>query len=174
MNQGSRKKPEDSDRLTHLDEEGRAQMVDVGEKAVTRRRAVASGRIQMQRATLDAIQGGGIPKGDVLAVARIAGIQAAKETSRWIPLCHSLPLDSVTVSFQESASGDSDTFLDVFVESRVTSRTGVEMEALTGASAALLTIYDMCKAIDRGMQIGPIQLEEKEGGRSGHWIRKSE
>ncbi|MCI0651684.1 MAG: cyclic pyranopterin monophosphate synthase MoaC [Planctomycetes bacterium] len=145
-------------------------MVDVGAKAVTRRRALASGRIRMLPATLDAIRGGAIGKGDVLAVARIAAIQAGKDTARLIPLCHSLPLDVLEVdfAFHEPES------LEVRVEARTSARTGVEMEALTTVAAALLTIYDMCKAIDRGMEIGPIALLEKEGGRSGRWVRGKE
>ena len=155
-------------RLTHLDQEGRARRVDVGDKKVTRREAVASGRIIMAPETLAAIRDGAVPKGDVLAVARVAGIQAAKETSRWIPLCHPLPLDSVEVSF-EIVKPDA---IAVSVVARATARTGVEMEALTAATAAVLTIYDMCKALDRGMVLGPIQLEEKSGGRSGPWRRE--
>ena len=162
-NDGSQKNPS----LTHLDEKGRAQMVDVGDKSVTQRRAVASGRIRMSREACAAIRDGSVPKGDVLAVARIAAIQAAKETSRMIPLCHPLPLDKVTADF-EFAGDDA---VEVRAEVRVTARTGVEMEALSAASAGLLTIYDMCKAIDRGMVIETVQLVEKEGGRSGHWTR---
>ncbi|MEM7163904.1 MAG: cyclic pyranopterin monophosphate synthase MoaC [Planctomycetota bacterium] len=154
--------------LTHLDDQGRARMVDVGAKDVTQRRAVASGRIQMSSDALHAIRDGSVPKGDVLAVARVAGIQAAKETSRWIPLCHPLPLDKVSIECEFIG----DNAVEVRAEVRVTAKTGVEMEALTAATASLLTIYDMCKAIDRGMTIETVQLIEKEGGRSGHWIRK--
>lgn len=154
-------------KLTHLDADGNAHMVDVGKKAVTARRAVATGRIQMESSTLLAIRDGEVPKGDVIAVARIAAIQAAKETSRMIPLCHPLPLDGVDVSLDVSGEGE----VRVRAEVRVTARTGVEMEALTATSTALLTIYDMCKALDRGMVIGEIRLEEKEGGRSGRWTR---
>ncbi len=142
-------------------------MVDVGGKKVTSRRAVATGRILMRPETLAAIQGGRAPKGDVLAVARVAGIQAAKDTARWIPLCHPLPLDSVEVKF-DLGQGDS---IRVTAETRTQARTGVEMEALTAVTAALLTLYDMVKAVDRGMVITEIQLEEKEGGRSGRWVR---
>ncbi|MCA8959598.1 MAG: cyclic pyranopterin monophosphate synthase MoaC [Planctomycetes bacterium] len=160
----------DASDLTHLDEQGRARMVDVGEKAVTRRRAVASGRLRLRPATLARIREGAAEKGDVLAVARIAGIQAAKETARWIPLCHPLPLDSVEIHFDEI----DDTTLSVRAEARTSGRTGVEMEALTAVSAALLTVYDMVKAIDRGMVIERVQLEEKEGGRSGRWLREND
>lgn len=160
----------DEPALTHLDDEGRARMVDVGGKQVTQRRALAAGRITMSPVALQAIRDGKVPKGDVLAVARIAGIQAAKETSRWIPLCHPLPLDKVVIE----CDFVNDTTVEVRAEVRVTARTGVEMEALTATSAALLTIYDMCKAIDRGMVIGAVQLMEKEGGRSGHWVRDAD
>lgn len=155
--------------FTHLDEQGQARMVDVGEKGVTRRRAVASGRITMEPAVLEAIRSGQVAKGDVLAVARIAGIQAAKETARWIPLCHPLGLDSVDVAFEF----DGDRTIICRCEARTSARTGVEMEALTATSAALLTIYDMCKAADRAMVIGSILLEEKEGGKSGPYRRDS-
>lgn len=156
--------------FSHLDEKGRARMVDIGDKDVTRRRAVASGRITMRPETLAAIKGGTTPKGDVLVVARIAAIQAGKETSRWIPLCHPLPVDSIGVDFDLSGE---DT-IRVTVEARTSGRTGVEMEALTATAAALLTIYDMCKAVDRAMTIGAIRLEEKEGGRSGRWVRQDD
>ena len=145
-------------------------MVDIGDKAVTRRRAVASGRVTMRPETLAAIKGGTTPKGDVLSVARIAGIQAGKETSRWIPLCHPLPIDSIDVEFDLSGKDA----IQVTVEARTSGRTGVEMEALTATAAALLTIYDMCKAVDRAMTIGAIRLEEKEGGRSGRWVRQDD
>lgn len=158
--------------LTHLDSAGRARMVDVGEKAETRRRARASGRISMKSDVLQAIHAGRIQKGEVLAVARVAGIQAAKETARWIPLCHPLGLDSVEIVF---SSPDSDRdgigVLRCEAVARTSGKTGVEMEALTAVSAALLTVYDMCKAADRAMTISTIQLEEKEGGRSGHYVR---
>ncbi|MEE8141747.1 MAG: cyclic pyranopterin monophosphate synthase MoaC [Planctomycetota bacterium] len=160
----SRKKPA---HLTHLDGEGNARMVDVGDKKVTAREATASGRLTMEPETMAAIRSGETPKGDVLAVARIAAIQAAKETSRWIPLCHPLPLDAVEVCFDFL----DDSTVAVTTVVRTTARTGVEMEALTAAAAALLTVYDMCKALDRSMVLGPIQLEEKRGGQSGHWRR---
>lgn len=156
-----------SDRLTHLDDDGNARMVDVGDKAVTARRAVATGSISMEPRTLAAIRDGDVPKGDVLAVARIAAIQAVKNTAHWIPLCHPLPIDGVKVDLDVSGEDK----VTVTAEVRVTARTGVEMEALTAVSAGLLTIYDMCKALDRGMVLGSIQLEQKEGGRSGSWQR---
>ncbi len=141
-------------------------MVDVGGKESTRREAVASGRIRMAPATAAAIGGGEIGKGDVLAVARLAAIQAAKETSRTIPLCHTIPLEAVEVDL--TVGEDTVT---VRATARTTAKTGVEMEALVAVSAALLTIYDMAKSIDRGMEIGPIRLEEKRGGQSGEWRR---
>ena len=150
--------------LTHLDSQGRARMVDVGGKPETQRLAVALGRIRMNAATLTALRDGKTPKGDVLAVARIAGIMAAKRTGELIPLCHPLALDAVSVEFA---------FVEDGVEARATAsltgRTGVEMEALTAVSVALLTIYDMAKAIDKGMVLGEIRLIEKRGGKSGDW-----
>jgi cyclic pyranopterin monophosphate synthase len=154
--------------LTHFDEEGASRMVDVGEKLVTSRMAKASGRVVMQPATLARIQQRGIEKGDVLEVARLAGIMAAKRTGELIPLCHPLPLDAVTVAF--SFPDDRTVMIEATV--RVTAKTGVEMEALTAVSVAALTIYDMCKAIDRGMIVEQIRLEEKAGGRSGHFVRE--
>lgn len=150
--------------LTHLDEHGKARMVDVGGKAETQRVAVASGRISMNRAALAAIRDGAVPKGDVLAAARIAGIMAAKKTAELIPLCHPLALTSVTVDFAIE-----DGAVVVTSSAALTGRTGVEMEALTATSVALLTIYDMAKAIDKGMVIGDLRLIEKRGGKSGHW-----
>jgi cyclic pyranopterin monophosphate synthase len=155
--------------LTHFDESGASRMVDVGEKAVTPRYARASGRVQMQRETLTRIRDKGFAKGDVLEVARLAGIMAAKRTADWIPLCHPLPLESVSVAFDFP----DERTVAIAAEVRVTAKTGVEMEALVAVSAAALTIYDMCKAIDRGMVIGPVQLEEKSGGQSGHFVRES-
>jgi len=155
-------------RLTHLNEAGEANMVDVSGKAETRRIAVATGRVRMAPTTLREIIDGGVPKGDVLAVARVAGIQGAKRCSELIPLCHPLPLDKVTVSF--SALDDAN--LGIRAECRVSGRTGVEMEALTAVSVAALTIYDMCKALDKAMVIEGIQLERKEGGKSGTWTRE--
>lgn len=156
--------------LTHLDERGRARMVDVSEKGVTVRRAVASGRVRMQPATLAAIREGRTAKGDVLAVARVAGISAAKETSRLVPLCHNIPLDRVTVDL-ELVEEDGAAFVVVRAETVATGRTGVEMEALTAVTVAGLAIYDMCKALERDMVIEAVRLESKEGGRSGSWNR---
>ncbi|MGE0846329.1 MAG: cyclic pyranopterin monophosphate synthase MoaC [Flavobacteriaceae bacterium] len=152
--------------LTHLDESGAARMVDVGEKADTAREATASGQVRMRRETLDMILEGDAPKGDVLGVARIAGIQAAKRTSELIPLCHPLAITKVTVDIvpDEALPG-----LSVTAAVRVTGKTGVEMEALTAVSVACLTVYDMAKAVDRGMEIGPVRLVEKSGGKSGTW-----
>ncbi len=160
--------PENSDRLTHLDDAGRAHIVDVTEKAVTAREATATSCVRMQSATLDAIIGGETPKGDVLAVARIAGIQAAKKCSELIPLCHPLPLSSVKIDLvpDEGLPG-----VRIEATCKVTGQTGVEMEALTAVSVAALTLYDMCKAIDRGMSIEQTQLAHKAGGASGEWQR---
>jgi cyclic pyranopterin phosphate synthase len=150
--------------LTHLDESGNARMVDIGGKAETQRVAIAGGRIRMSGPALAAIRDGNVPKGDVLAAARIAGIMAAKKTSELIPLCHPLALDAVTVDF--SVEEDA---LAVRATASLTGRTGVEMEAMTAASIALLTIYDMAKAIDKGMVIDAVRLIEKRGGKSGDW-----
>lgn len=154
--------------LTHFDEEGRARMVDVGEKDETHRVAIARGRIRMQPETLPLIIEGRAKKGDVLGVARIAAIMAAKKTSEIIPLCHPLMLTSIEVEFQPDEAASL-----IEIEARVETRgkTGVEMEALTAVSAAALTIYDMVKAVDRGMIIDEIRLEQKSGGRSGEWRR---
>ena len=154
--------------LTHFDEEGRARMVDVGEKDETHRIAIARGRIRMQPETLRLIVEGRAKKGDVLGVARIAAIMAAKKTSEIIPLCHPLMLTSIEVDFQPNEA-DSVVEIEARVETR--GQTGVEMEALTAVSAAALTIYDMVKAVDRGMIIDEIRLEQKSGGRSGEWRR---
>ena len=159
-----------SDELSHVNEEGEASMVDVGDKTITDRRAVAEGKIHMKPSTLDLIVAGDVEKGDVLTVARLAAIQGAKETSRLIPLCHPLPLDHVDVELDYGRSEDQ-AWITVRVQTRVQAKTGVEMEALVAVSNGLLTIYDMCKAVERGMEIGQIQLLEKSGGRSGHWIR---
>jgi len=154
--------------LTHFDTRGQAQMVDVGGKPSTHRVAVAEGHIRMQPETLALILGGGHKKGDVLGVARIAGIMAAKRTAELIPLCHPLPLTRVTVEFAPDRPGSL-----IHCEARAETRgqTGVEMEALCATQLALLTIYDMCKAVDRGMSIEQVRLKEKSGGRSGHWLR---
>lgn len=150
--------------LTHLDEHGKARMVDVGGKAETARVAVAAGRIRMSVDALAAIRDGAVPKGDVLAAARIAGIMAAKKTAELIPLCHPLALDAVTVDFALVADG-----VEATATASLTGRTGVEMEAMTAVSVALLTIYDMAKAVDKGMVIDGVRLIEKRGGKSGHW-----
>lgn len=152
--------------FTHFDEAGQAHMVDVGEKVETKRMARAAGRIRMQPETLAMIRAGGAKKGDVLGVARIAAIQAAKRTPDWIPLCHPIALTRVAVDFQVL---DAESAIDCIVTTETVGRTGVEMEALTAVAAALLTIYDMCKAVDRGMRMEAIRLLEKSGGRSGHW-----
>ncbi len=151
-------------KLTHLDDQGKARMVDVGGKAETRRVAVAEGRIAMSPAALAAIRHGAVPKGDVLAAARIAAIMAAKKTAELIPLCHPLALDAVTVDFVLE-----DNAVRVTASASLSGRTGVEMEALTATSVALLTIYDMAKAVDKGMVIGDLRLIEKRGGKSGDW-----
>lgn len=157
--------------LTHLDARGRARMVDVGEKAITHRRAVARAEVQMAPDTLARITDRRIAKGDVLATARIAGIQAAKRTDEWIPLAHPLPIDAVEVLLAPDAAASR-----MRIEARVDThwRTGVEMEALVAVSAAALTIYDMCKAIDRGMSVQNIRLVAKRGGRSGDYERPGE
>lgn len=154
--------------LTHLTERGAARMVDVSRKKVTRRRAAATAEVRMSSSVLSMIAAGRVPKGDVLAAARIAGIQAAKQTSALIPLCHPLPIDAVSIELTPAPPDR----MTIRCEVAVRARTGVEMEALTGASVAALTVYDMCKSADRGMVIGPIQLESKSGGRSGVWKRK--
>ena len=155
-----------SDRLTHLDEQGRARMVDVGAKAISERVCVARAEVRMAPATLERIAAGAVPKGDVLAVARLAGIQAAKRTSDWIPLAHPIALDAIEIELRLDRAASC---VRVQAVARAQARTGVEMEALTSVSAALLTIYDMCKAVDRGMVIEQIRLLEKQGGKSGHW-----
>ena len=153
--------------LTHFDSSGQAHMVDVGDKAVTRRVAVATGNIHMLPATLNLIQQGNAKKGDVLGIARIAAIQASKKTADLIPLCHPISLTKITVTFEINASQNS---VKCKVSCETTGQTGVEMEALTAVSVGLLTIYDMCKAVDRGMTISEIKLLEKHGGKSGDWV----
>ncbi|PKP65951.1 MAG: cyclic pyranopterin monophosphate synthase MoaC [Alphaproteobacteria bacterium HGW-Alphaproteobacteria-7] len=150
--------------LTHLDDSGAARMVDVGGKAETRRRAVASGRIAMSADALAAIRAGNAPKGDVLSAARIAGIMAAKRTGDLIPLCHPLGLEAVTVDFHYETDA-----IRATATAALTGRTGVEMEAMVAVSVALLTIYDMAKAIDKAMMIGEVRVIEKTGGKSGDW-----
>jgi cyclic pyranopterin phosphate synthase len=159
------------DRLTHLDERGRARMVDVGEKQITERVCVARGEVRMAGETLRRIADGEVPKGDVLATARLAGIQACKRTDEWIPLAHPLPVDSVDVELRPDLAAER-----VQIEARVRAhaRTGVEMEALVAVAAAGLTIYDMCKAVDRGMTVEAIRLVSKTGGKSGRWRRPGE
>ncbi|HEV3137823.1 MAG TPA: cyclic pyranopterin monophosphate synthase MoaC [Pirellulales bacterium] len=155
--------------LTHFDEHGASRMVDVGDKEVTVRLARASGRVHMNRSTLALVRDRKLSKGDVLEVARLAGIMAAKRTGDLIPLCHPLPLDGVHIEF----SFPDHERIEIHATARATARTGVEMEAFTAVSVAALTIYDMCKAVDRGMVIEQIQLEEKYGGLSGHFKRSS-
>jgi len=152
--------------FTHFDERGRAVMVDVADKDDTRRIAVASGRISMLPDTLARILGGQAAKGDVLGIARIAAIQATKRTAELIPLCHPIALTKVSVDFFHDQEKS---WIACTVTAETVGKTGVEMEALTGVSVALLTIYDMCKAVDRGMVMDDIHLLEKQGGRSGHW-----
>jgi cyclic pyranopterin phosphate synthase len=155
--------------LTHFDEQGRARMVDVGGKDESERRAVAEGRIVMQRQTLDRIRSGGHKKGDVLGVARIAGIMAAKKTGELVPLCHPLALTAVSVDFEAE---DEPAAIRCTATVATRDRTGVEMEALTAVQIALLTVYDMCKSVDRGMTLEGIRLIEKSGGKSGDWKRE--
>ena len=155
-----------SDHLTHLDEAGRARMVDVGAKDVTERVATARGRVTMQPETLRLITAGNMPKGDVLAVAQIAGVMAAKRTSDLIPLCHPLLLNQVVVTCAPNAA---ESCIDIEATVRVSGKTGVEMEALTAVSVAGLTLYDMAKAVDRGMRLTDVELVYKSGGRSGEW-----
>jgi len=152
--------------FTHFDERGNARMVDVSAKAETARSATARGRIVMQPATLALIREGGVKKGDVLQVARLAGIMAAKRTADLIPLCHPLALSSVEV---ELTLDDAAASVEIEATVKLTGRTGVEMEALTAVSVAGLTVYDMCKAVDRGMRLEDVRLVEKSGGRSGHY-----
>jgi cyclic pyranopterin phosphate synthase len=154
--------------LTHLDSSGRARMVDVGDKPATERRAVARAVVRVSSQTARAVLAGDAPKGDVLGVARIAGIQAAKRTSELIPLCHPLPLSFVGVEGQVDADAGT---ITLTAEARTTGPTGVEMEAMTAASVAALTVYDMVKGIERGAEIAEVVLLEKSGGRSGHWTR---
>ncbi|MBM2802361.1 MAG: moaC [Deltaproteobacteria bacterium] len=155
--------------LSHLDEQGRARMVDVSEKAITSRIAVACGTIRMQAKTLALILDAKIEKGDVFSVARVAGIMAAKKTSELIPMCHPLNITSVKI---ELTPKQKPARVDIEASVRVSGKTGVEMEAMTAVAVAGLTIYDMCKAVDRGMTIGEIRLVEKSGGKSGSFIRK--
>lgn len=155
------------DKLTHFDNNGQAHMVDVGDKASTRRIAIARGNISMLPSTLALIQAGNAKKGDVLGIARIAAIQASKKTADLIPLCHPISLSKVSVSFAINETNNS---ISCDVTAETTGQTGVEMEALTAVSVGLLTIYDMCKAVDRGMTVSGVKLQEKHGGKSGDWI----
>jgi len=154
--------------LTHFDKSGRGRMVDVSDKEITTRIAIASGEIHMLENTLQHIQQGKLKKGDVLAIADVAAIMGAKKTPDLIPMCHPLMLSGIDVSFSELSEACG---LKVQVSVKCKGKTGVEMEALTAVSAALLTIYDMCKAVDKGMRLTNIQLEEKKGGKSGDWNR---
>jgi len=156
------------ERLSHLDDRGRARMVDVGEKPVSDRVARAEARVKMAASTLSLVVDGEVPKGDVIGVARLAGVMAGKKTSELIPLCHPLPLDAVVVDVEPDRELPG---LRIVAEARVAGRTGVEMEALTAVAVAALAVYDMCKAVDRGMEITTVRLLEKLGGRSGHWRR---
>jgi cyclic pyranopterin monophosphate synthase len=153
-------------KLTHFDESGQAHMVNVGDKASTHRVAIATGKITMLPETFKMVGEGTHKKGDVLGIARIAGIQASKKTSDLIPLCHPLALTHVSIEFQTHAASNS---ITCQVRAETTGPTGVEMEALTAVQVALLTIYDMCKAVDRGMVMGDVKLLEKSGGKSGEW-----
>lgn len=155
-------------KLSHLDETGRARMVDVGDKADTKRAAIAQGRIQMRPATLRKILSGRLIKGDALTVAKIAGIQGAKRTSELLPLCHPIPITNVEIEFAHDANAAS---ITVTATVRSTGKTGVEMEALTACAVTLLTLYDMAKAAERGMELDAIKLIEKRGGKSGVWKR---
>ncbi|MCL4242625.1 MAG: cyclic pyranopterin monophosphate synthase MoaC [Dehalococcoidia bacterium] len=152
--------------LSHVDERGAARMVDVSEKAETARTAIAEAIVRMQPATLALIQAGGIAKGDVFATARIAGIMAAKKTHELIPLCHPLAITGVTVDL----APEGDATLTIRATVKTTGKTGVEMEALTAASVAALTVYDMCKAVEKGIRIESVRLLEKHGGKSGDWL----
>ena len=154
--------------FTHVDAAGNARMVDVGEKAVTHRTAVAVGRVTMSPECFAAVAEGRAKKGDVLGVAQVAGIMATKRTSELIPLCHPLPLTKVSVDFKLLPERQA---VEALCTVKTAGVTGVEMEALTGVSTALLTIYDMCKAVDKGMELGEIHLVEKTGGKSGHYVR---
>ena len=157
--------------LTHLDERGQARMVDVGEKQVTERVCVARGEVRMAAETLQRIADGEIPKGDVLATARLAGIQACKRTDEWIPLAHPVPVDSVDLELRPDLPAER---VRIEAKVRAHARTGVEMEALVAVAAAGLTIYDMCKAVDRAMTVEAIRLVSKSGGKSGPWRRPGE
>ncbi|MCX7569176.1 cyclic pyranopterin monophosphate synthase MoaC [Tumebacillus sp. DT12] len=161
-----------TEKLTHFNEQGRAHMVDVTQKQATRREATAYAQIVMRAETMALIREGKMKKGDVLAVAQVAGIMAAKKTPEIIPMCHPLPLTKVDVRFEEGAVTGEEALLDLYATVATTYQTGVEMEALTAVTAAALTIYDMCKAADKGMTIREVRLEEKTGGKSGDFRRE--
>lgn len=158
---------EDNQQFTHLNEQGRARMVDVSDKQETSRTAVAHTTLTMQPSTLDSIKRGQVSKGDVLGVAQVAGVMAAKQTSNWIPMCHPIAISGVDIRFSDNESDE------LYIEATVktTGKTGVEMEALTAASCAALTVYDMCKALEKGIVIGPTYLLSKSGGKSGDYRR---
>ncbi len=156
-----------SQELSHIDEAGRARMVDVSAKDDTQREAIARGSIRMQPQTLATIQSGGVPKGDVIGTARLAGVMAAKRTHELIPLCHPLLLTDIDV---EIVPNEAESALDITATVRTTGKTGVEMEAMTAVSVAALTVYDMCKAVDRGMRVESVRLAEKRGGKSGEIV----
>ena len=161
--------------LTHINEQGRAKMVDVSQKADTQRIGVAAGRIRMQKETFRMITDGEIKKGDVLAVAQVAGIMAAKNTFEAIPMCHPLLITGVDIHFElYTDTGDNTSEIEARASVKTTGKTGIEMEALHAVSVALLTIYDMCKAVDRGMELREIYLVEKDGGKSGHFVREKQ
>jgi len=168
MKRGSKRARTGTARSTHFDERGSARMVDVGAKPATAREAVARGRVELSREALAAAVSGSAAKGNVLGVARIAAIQAAKRTSEWIPLCHALPLDALEVEFETVEAPPA---IEIEARARTTAKTGVEMEALVAVSAAALAIYDMLKSIDRAMAIGAIRLIRKSGGKSGTYER---
>ncbi len=155
-------------KLTHFNQAGEAHMVDIADKPSSARRAIAAGRIVMQAETLELIQQGGHKKGDVLGVARVAGIMATKRTAELVPMCHPVALTHVAVEFATDLDSNA---IECTVTAETTGQTGVEMEALTGVQVSLLTIYDMCKSVDRGMVIGDVRLLEKSGGKSGPWTR---
>ena len=160
-----------TDPLTHFDGAGDAHMVDIGAKEITHRRAVASGQMSMEATTLERIEKGENAKGDVLGIARIAGMMAAKKTADLIPLCHPLPITHISLRWRIEHTRNC---LQCEVVTETMARTGIEMEALTALQIALLTVYDMCKATDRAMIIGPIRLEKKSGGKSGTWLRSQD
>lgn len=158
--------------FTHFNEQGRAKMVDISTKTETSRTALAYSRVQMSTEVFDKVEEGTIGKGDVLAVAQVAGVMAAKNTANIIPMCHPLSLTGVDIRFEKERVHDQEGIIHIEVEVKTTGKTGVEMEALTAASAVALTIYDMCKAVDKGMVLGPTRLMKKTGGKSGDFVNK--